>query len=151
MSSREAANADFITHGLTQPGIEPTIYLTRDNHINYNTITLQSLLYIICVSDNKQNMIIHSQYFFCFRSENVTLMNVVCQIQYKCCLFAIYQSLSRAFNIFQVYQYFTIYRRYFVSVVCVKQSAPQNVVRFSRCSIFHVLIFFLIVTFTISL
>jgi hypothetical protein len=27
-----------------------------------------------------------------------------------------------------VYQYFTIYRRYFVSVVCVKQYAPQNVV-----------------------
>ena len=61
-----------------------------------------------------------------FRSENVTLMNVNSNI--KCCLFAIYQSLSRAFNIFQVYQYFTIYTRYFVSVVCVKQYAPQNVV-----------------------
>ena len=31
-------------------------------------ITLQSLLYIIYVSDNKQNMIIHSQYFFCLAS-----------------------------------------------------------------------------------
>jgi hypothetical protein len=63
MSSREAANADFITHNLTQPGTESTIYLTRDNHINYNTITRQSLLYIIYVSDNKQNMIIHNSYF----------------------------------------------------------------------------------------
>ena len=51
MSSREAANADFITHNLTQPGTESTIYLTRDNHINYNTITRQSLLYIIYVSE----------------------------------------------------------------------------------------------------
>ena len=63
MSSRVAANADFITHNLTQPGTESTIYLTRDNHINYNTITRQSLLYIIYVSDNKQNMIIHNSYF----------------------------------------------------------------------------------------
>jgi hypothetical protein len=39
MPSREAANTDLITHDLTQPGIEPTIYLTQDDHINYNTIT----------------------------------------------------------------------------------------------------------------
>ena len=64
MPSREAATADFITYYLTQPGIEPTIYPTQEDHINYNTITLQSLLYIIYVSDSNQNMIIHSQYFF---------------------------------------------------------------------------------------
>jgi hypothetical protein len=39
MPSREAANTDLITHDLTQPGIEPTIYFTQDDHINYNTIT----------------------------------------------------------------------------------------------------------------
>jgi hypothetical protein len=75
MLSREAANADFITYYLTQPGIESTIYLTRENHINYNIITRQGLLFIIYVSDSKQNMIIHSQYFFFVLTVNLDAWN----------------------------------------------------------------------------
>jgi hypothetical protein len=75
MLSKKTAHADFITHYLAQPGIESTIYLTRDNHINYNTITRQGLLYIIYVSDNKQNMIIHSQYFFFVLPVNLDAWN----------------------------------------------------------------------------
>jgi hypothetical protein len=35
--SREATNTNFIFLGLTQPGLEPTIYCTRGEHANYYT------------------------------------------------------------------------------------------------------------------
>ena len=35
MLSREAANTNFIVSGLTLSGLEPTIYHTRDEHVNH--------------------------------------------------------------------------------------------------------------------
>ena len=35
MLSGEAINTNFIVFGLTQPGLEPTIYRTRDEHANH--------------------------------------------------------------------------------------------------------------------
>jgi hypothetical protein len=34
--SGEATNTNFKIFGLTRPGLEPTIYRTRDEHTNYN-------------------------------------------------------------------------------------------------------------------
>jgi hypothetical protein len=33
--SEEATNTNFIVFGLTQPGLEPTIYRTRAEHANH--------------------------------------------------------------------------------------------------------------------
>jgi hypothetical protein len=35
--SGEATNTNFIVFGLTRPGIDPTIYRTRDEHANHYT------------------------------------------------------------------------------------------------------------------
>jgi hypothetical protein len=35
--SREATNTIFLVFGLTRPGLEPTIYPTRDEHANHDT------------------------------------------------------------------------------------------------------------------
>ena len=35
MLSGEATNTNFIVFGLTRPGLEPTIYYTRDEHTNH--------------------------------------------------------------------------------------------------------------------
>jgi hypothetical protein len=37
MLSGEARNTNFIVFGLTQTGLEPTIYRTQDEHANHYT------------------------------------------------------------------------------------------------------------------
>jgi hypothetical protein len=41
-TSGEATNTNFIVFGLTQPGLEPTIYRTRDEHANHYTTDVVS-------------------------------------------------------------------------------------------------------------
>jgi len=43
--SGEAAHTKFIIFGLTQPGLEPTIYRTRGDHTNYYTTNVVCVQY----------------------------------------------------------------------------------------------------------
>jgi hypothetical protein len=49
MLSGEATNTNFIVFGLTQPGLEPTIYHTRGEHANhYTTDAIKKICLIYC-------------------------------------------------------------------------------------------------------
>jgi hypothetical protein len=42
----EAANTSFIVFALTQPGIEPTIHLTRGEHTSLYTTNASSIVHV---------------------------------------------------------------------------------------------------------
>jgi hypothetical protein len=55
MLSGETTNTNFIVFGLTQPGLEPTIYCTQGEHANqYATNAINVLLGFVVSSSTKK-------------------------------------------------------------------------------------------------
>jgi len=69
----EATNTNFIVFGLTQPGLEPTIYRTRHEHANYNATDAVSpdryiyILYMIISTQIGYGMVKY------YRSDNLNI------------------------------------------------------------------------------
>ena len=63
--SEEATNTNFIVFGLTRPGLEPTIFRTRDEHANHYAMNytlklkhnIKLLVYMNTIKQNKVRIV----------------------------------------------------------------------------------------------